>query len=113
MSAWLLPAPHLTRNKKIIKHVDEFVNLTNELVINADILDNDYFHHALVRNKFTITNISGALTKIDIRCANERHVYSIESNNTWKIPEAWQQCHIFIFGEKNSKFNLIEHPFEV
>lgn len=105
-------APDLTRYKKIIKHVDEFVNSTNELVINADILDNDYFHHALVRNKFTITNISGALTKMDIRCANKRHLYSIESNNTWAIPEAWQQCHIFIFGEKNSTFNLIEHPFE-
>ncbi len=55
---------------------------------NADILDNDYFHHALGRNKFTITNISGMLTKMDIRCANKRHLYSIENNNTWKTPEA-------------------------
>jgi TonB family protein len=105
--------PYLAHYQSLIKQVDEFINSEKQLIVSADIRNNDYWHYALVRNEFTLTNINGKLTKMDIRCANKRHVYSIENNNTWKIPDDWQQCHVFIFGENNAKFNLVEHPFKV
>jgi TonB family protein len=105
--------PYLAHYQALIKQVDEFIHSEKELIVDADIRSDDYWHYALVRNEFTLTNIKGKLNKIDIRCANKRHVYSIENNNTWKIPDAWQQCHVFIFGENNTKFNLVEHPFKV
>ncbi|MFT6919405.1 MAG: hypothetical protein ACJA2G_002041 [Cognaticolwellia sp.] len=97
----------------MIIQVDEFIHSEKELIVDADIRSDNYWHYALVRNQFTLTNIKDKLNKIDIRCANKRHVYSIKNNNTWKIPDAWQQCHVFIFGEDNTKFNLVEHPFKV
>lgn len=97
----------------LIQRADALVNSEKELVSCTDIRSNGYWHYALVRNEFTLNNIIGNLTKIDIRCANKRHVYSIENNNTWKLPDAWQQCHIFIFGEDNASFELVEHPFKV
>ncbi|MGB1262194.1 MAG: energy transducer TonB [Cognaticolwellia sp.] len=108
-----IAAPYLEGYQEILKRVDNFINSDNELIVNGDIRSNDYWYHALVRNEFTLSNISGELTKMDIRCANKRHIYSIENNNTWKIPATWQQCQIFIFGENNATFSLIEHPFKV
>ncbi|MBA6390727.1 energy transducer TonB [Colwellia sp. BRX10-3] len=104
--------PYLADYQALIKRVDEFVNSDKELVITADIRQDDYWYYALVRNEFTLTNITGKLTKMDIRCANKRHVYTIENNNTWKLPDAWQQCNVYIFGQNNTTFNLIEHPFK-
>ncbi|WP_085299816.1 energy transducer TonB [Cognaticolwellia mytili] len=97
--------------KDIIKRIDNFIVSDKELIVNANIKKNDYWHHALVRNEFSLTNINGKLSKMDIRCANKRHVYSIENNNTWKIPNSWQQCKLFIFGENDTSFNIVEYPF--
>jgi hypothetical protein len=104
--------PYLARYQTIIKQVDEYVNSAADFMVSADIRDNEYWHYALARNEFTLSNIDGKLSKIDIRCANKRHVYSIESNNTWKLPESWQHCNIFIFGDDDTTFNLVEHPFK-
>jgi TonB family protein len=104
---------YLARYQKIIKRVDEYVNSAADFMVSADIRDNEYWQYALARNEFTLSNIDGKLSKMDIRCANKRHVYSIESNNTWKLPESWQHCHIFVFGENNTTFNVTEHPFKV
>ena len=105
--------PYLESYSSVIKRVDEFVNSDKDVVVSADIRNGDYWQHSLVRNEFTLTNIKGKLSKMDIRCANKRHVYSIENNNTWQLPESWKQCHIFVFGENNATFNLVEHPFKV
>lgn len=98
--------------QSIIERVDAYISSDNALIINADIRSNDYWHYALLRNEFSLTNITGKLTKMDIRCANKRHIYSIEDNNTWKIPETWQHCNLYIFGENNTSFDLVEHPFK-
>lgn len=105
--------PYLESYNAVIKRVDEFVNSDKDVVVSADIRNGDYWQHSLVRNEFTLTSIKGKLSKMDIRCANKRHVYSIENNNTWQLPESWKQCHIFVFGENNATFNLVEHPFKV
>jgi TonB family protein len=104
--------PYLERYQTIIKQVDEYINSEKDFMVNADIRSNNYWHYALARNEFTLTNIDGKLSKMDIRCANKRHVYSIENNNTWTIPESWQQCNVFIFGDDDTTFNLVEHPFK-
>jgi hypothetical protein len=68
-------------------------------VISADMRQDEYWYYALVRNEFTLTNITGNLTKMDIRCENKRDIHTIKNNNTWKTPDAWQQCHVYIFGQ--------------
>lgn len=104
--------PYLADYKVLLERIDEFIRSDKDLVISADIRQDEYWHYGLVRNEFTLTNITGKLTKMDIRCANKRHLYSIENNNTWKIPDTWQQCYVYVFGENNATFNLVEHPFK-
>lgn len=104
--------PYLADYQVLIERIDEFVKSEKDLVVSGNMRSNDYWHYALVRNAFSLSSITGKLTKMDIRCANKRHVYTIENNNTWTIPDTWQKCHIFIYGENNATFNLIEHPFK-
>lgn len=107
-----LAEPYLEQYQALIKQIDDFIGSNENIVVDANMRNNDYWQYSLVRNEFSLTNIEGSLSKMDIRCANKRHVYTIEENNTWKIPESWQHCNLFIYGENNASFNVVEHPFK-
>ena len=103
---------YMPQLKEIMTKVDDFIGSKNELVIEATIKEQDYWSIALVRNEFSLVNVKGTLDKLDIRCANKRHVYTVEENNSWKIPASWKNCSIFVFGEPNTSFSLVEFPIK-
>jgi len=104
--------PYLDHFTKIINQLEQVIASDRDLIINGDIKGNDYWYRSLVRNEFSIAEINGSLNKLDVRCANKRHVYTIEEDNTWKLPKKWKKCSIYIYGDNNTKFNLIEHPIK-
>lgn len=108
-----LAKPYLEQYQLLINQIDDLIGSNENIIVDANIRTNDYWQYPLVRNEFSLTNIDGELSKMDIRCANKRHVYTVEENNTWQIPESWQQCNIFIYGENDTKFTVVEHPFKV
>lgn len=101
--------PYLAKLEKIMTDIDSVISSDKDIMIKAAI-DSDYWYADLVRNKFSLTNIEGSLHTLDVRCANKRHVYTVENNNTWTIPTNWKNCSIYVFGEPKTNFNLIEHP---
>jgi TonB family protein len=104
--------PYMTKYDEIITKVDAFIGGEQDIVINADIENKDFWQYSLVRNEFSLANVKGSLNKLDIRCANKRHVYTVENNNTWKLPKTWENCSLFVYGEDNTSFKLIEHPIK-
>ncbi len=103
--------PYLDSYKQVIAKIDSFIEGPENLVISGNIKQNKFWHYQLVRNDFSLTQVDGKLTKLDVRCANKRHVYTVEENNTWKIPKSWKNCSIYVYGEDNTQFTLVEHPF--
>lgn len=103
--------PFLVELETMIAQVNDVIAGNKDLVIAGNI-DDDYWYTALVRNEFSLTNIEGSLHTLDIRCANKRHVYTVENNNTWTIPTHWEDCSIYVYGDDNTQFNLIEHPLK-
>ena len=103
-------APYLENYKKLIGKIDAFIGSDKNIVVQGNIKEDDFWYAALVRKEFSIIDVKGALNKLDIRCANKRHVYSLEENNTWKLPDSWGKCSIYVYGEDNATFNLVEHP---
>ena len=99
--------PQLNQAKRQIK---AFIASDEEIIVQGNIKEKDFWSHILVRNEFSLINIKGSLHKLDVRCANKRHVYSVEKNNTWKIPTNWQGCSLYLYGDNNSQFTLVEHP---
>lgn len=94
------------------KALEDLVYSDKDIILAANIKNSDLWHHELVRNQFSLVNIVGKLTKLDVRCANKRHVFTIDKNTTWDIPPTWQSCSVFVYGEKDSQFQLVEHPFK-
>jgi len=104
--------PLLSKYETIIAKVDNFIGGDQNLVIQGDIEERDFWYYQLVRNEFSLTDINGSLNKIDVRCANKRHVYTAMNNNTWKLPKQWKNCSVFVYGDDNTKFKLVEHPLK-
>lgn len=104
--------PYLLKYENIIAKSDAFIGGEKDIVIEANIKQQDFWQYALVRNEFSLTDINGSLNKLDIRCANKRHVYTVENNNTWKIPKVWKHCSLFVYGEDDTSFTLTEHPIK-
>jgi len=88
--------------------LESFINGDKQLITTAHIFENDFWHYKLLRNQFSFTDIVGKLTKVDLRCSNKRHVYTINESSTWKIPKRWKDCSIYVYGEDNASFTLIE-----
>jgi len=105
-----LAQPYLAKLEQVMAEVNDVIMGDKDLVIAGKLRKNNYWYSVLVRDEFSLTNIEGALHTLDIRCANKRHQYTVEDNNTWKIPSSWHNCSIYVYGEKNTSFNLIEHP---
>jgi len=89
--------------------IDDFINSDKNIVIDADLEQNESWHYELLRNEFSIAKIQGKLHKLEVRCANKRHVFTIEEDNVWKVPQSWQGCSVYIMGDDHSKFKFIEH----
>lgn len=104
--------PYLEQFENIMIKLDQHIRSDKDVTIMADIKTNDYWHTELIRNEFTLTNIKGSLNKLDVRCANKRHIYTVKENNTWKLPKNWNQCSLFVYGDDNTTFDLVEHPLK-
>lgn len=94
------------KKQKVI--LENFVAGDKQLIVSANMQKNDFWRHKLLRNQFSFSDVVGQLTKVDLRCSNKRHVYTINETSTWKIPKHWKDCSIYVYGENNASFTLIE-----
>ena len=105
-----LAKPYLEGYRQVIDKIDAFIVGDQNIIRNGDIKDKDYWHTSLVRNEFSLVNIKGALNKLDVRCANQRYIYTVEKDNTWTLPPSWKNCSIYVYGENHTSFKFVEHP---
>lgn len=91
------------------KKLDNFIAKVSDIVVNGKLTGLYIWHHQLLRNSFSLLSQKGSLQELDVRCANKRHIFSVGENSTWTIPEKWQRCSVYIKGDKNSTFQLVEH----
>ncbi|WP_102797899.1 energy transducer TonB [Bowmanella denitrificans] len=83
------------------------------LAIEGNIHSDKPWHHLLSRTKFSLANIQGQLDKLDVRCQLRRTTFSIESDTVWHVPSRWGQCHLYVYGEQDASFTLVELPDEI
>lgn len=102
--------PYKVKLDKVIADIDTLIDSDSDIVLKANVGE-DHWYTSLVRNEFSLINIEGSLHTLDVRCSNKRELFTIENNNTWTIPSSWKQCQVYVFGEKNTHFTFVEHPF--
>jgi len=71
---------------------------------------NDSWDFTPVRPDFTITNIKGTLDSLDMRCDNKRFEAKVAESVDWHIPDDWGKCHIQVYGEPGTTFNVLMLP---
>jgi hypothetical protein len=63
-----------------------------------------------VRNVFSLANITGTLESIEMRCDHRRFESPLSSRLDWQIPAEWGTCHVQIFGEPGTTFDVLMLP---
>lgn len=63
-----------------------------------------------LRQQFTIHDIEGELSSLEIRCAWQRVVDIPREGVTWTIPDEWGSCRVIVFGDAGASFSLLELP---
>lgn len=97
-----------TAYQKIKNQLKSLIASDKLLLVTGNIAEREFWQHKLLRNQFSFIDIQGDLTKIDLRCRNKRHVYTINNRSTWNIPQSWQDCSVYVYGEDNASFTLVQ-----
>ena len=103
--------------KEVITNLQTHVQKVRELIAGNEILsldarigEHDYWSHRLLRRSFSLSDISGVLELVDIRCERRTARYTVSDTSTWTIPESWGNCNLYIKGTPGSTFRIYEYP---
>jgi TonB family protein len=94
--------------QKIKIQLESLIRSDKPLLVAGTIAEREFWQHKLLRHQFSFIDIQGDLTKIDLRCRNKRHVYTVNNRSTWNIPQSWQDCSVYVYGEDNASFTLVQ-----
>ncbi|MCV6620634.1 MAG: energy transducer TonB [Cellvibrionaceae bacterium] len=102
---------------KIVEHKTEVISKLDSIPLfhsSGHIEDGKrQWSHSLLRKTMGIEVTKGKLEQIEFRCANKIRRFEINKNNqSWKIPDSWEDCTVFISGETDSEFELFEQLSE-
>ncbi len=63
-----------------------------------------------VRNDFSFANIAGTLESIEMRCNHKRYESAVSGHVEWHIPDSWGTCHVQVYGEPGTTFDVLMLP---
>lgn len=112
-----LPADHpLTKAASQVRDLaasQDLLSFAGELQVrSAQHSDTPYWRHQLLRREFAVDPVEGNLDRLEIRCDWRRATDKVSAERTWKIPESWGDCVVYVFGNEGAKVKLIEYPLE-
>jgi hypothetical protein len=61
-----------------------------------------------VRRSVALTNVTGKLDEVSIRCDRRTFRTKAEADVSWTIPASWGTCSVSVAGEPGAKFTLID-----
>ncbi len=68
------------------------------------------WRHQLLRREFAVDPGEGKLDKLEVRCDWRRITDVISPDKAWIVPTEWGNCQVFIFGDPDATFRLVEYP---
>ncbi|GAB3029487.1 hypothetical protein GCM10027098_28240 [Bowmanella dokdonensis] len=80
------------------------------VVVDGNIGQRLTWQHKLSRSQFSLVDNEGDLESVEVRCQNQYSTYKAVTDVIWKIPPAWGQCSVYLRGEENASFKLLELP---
>ncbi|WP_286233491.1 energy transducer TonB [Thalassotalea sediminis] len=96
--------------QQLKQNIHKTIKSDKSIVVKGTLHQVPFWHFTPVRNSFSILNVSGLLTKMDVRCANKYHTYTVNEQSTWQIPENWQGCNVILYGQSGTTFDFVQLP---
>jgi len=63
-----------------------------------------------LRRQFAFYDVSGELNDFELRCDWKRFSDDASKEVSWKIPESWGKCNLYVYGKIGTTFKLVEYP---
>ncbi|MBT1449805.1 TonB family protein [Glaciecola sp. XM2] len=92
----------------MLAHIEEVSASDKNIAVAITLDEDDQYFHRLLRNKFAFADIQGELETVEVRCETRREKFTIAEDHIWTIPKSWGNCQVFIQGEAQTTFNLVE-----
>ena len=70
------------------------------------------YQHELLRREFAFDVPKGKASDFELRCDWRRIVDKVDPDRTWKVPDSWGWCQLFVFGDTGSEVKIIEYPLD-
>ena len=94
----------------IIAQIKDLIDSDKALVRTVDLSGYNTWSHTLARSRFSLENVTGDVSEIEIRCDNSRNVFSVKEKAEWRIPLHWGACMLYVEGGSGKSFDLVELP---
>lgn len=71
-----------------------------------------FWTHKPLRRQIGIEDVEGHISGLDLRCAWHRAVLTYDPGVALRLPEDWGTCDVYVYGEPETTFTLVEYPLE-
>lgn len=103
--------------RSIIEKLIELIGSDQVLRIEANVRTKDEcincnssWNFSPVRRVFALSNISGKLTSLEIRCDHKRFESRVSDDIEWNIPDDLGSCKVTIYGDPGTTFDVLMPP---
>jgi len=101
----------------VVVQVKQILEGENEIVYQGEISECDHcrptftsWRHALNRNRFSIGQVEGRLSKVEVVCGIHSVSLDYQPEIAWSVNQDRGMCEVQVFGEDGTTFLLIEFP---
>ncbi|MFT4927427.1 MAG: TonB family protein [Phenylobacterium sp.] len=92
------------------KQIDALVAGDKYIVVPQKVGKRGFSQYYLARNSFQFDNVKGDLDKLSIYCDKQKQDFKFTTSNVWSIPKSWGQCSVYVYGDTDSSFDIVELP---
>jgi TonB family protein len=78
--------------------------------VPSTIGERGFAQYKLARSQFEIGKVQGKVDKISVFCENKQNTFSYAADSSWTIPDSWGKCFLYVYGSKDTAFNIVELP---
>jgi TonB family protein len=97
----------ITSYMSYMEKIEDLIASEKDILVKGKIAKN-IWSHELVRKRFSIGDVDGKLDTLEVRCSNRLSTFSLKADDVFDIPDAWNDCRVFVKGDDNATFNLYE-----
>jgi tetratricopeptide (TPR) repeat protein len=91
---------------------DQVLRIEAKVGTNGECINcNNSWNFSPVRRVFALSNISGKLTSMEIRCDHKRFEFKVSDDVEWNIPDKLGSCNVTIYGDPGATFDVLMPPF--